>query len=75
MTPFKARAIIARHIIHDQLAYYGEDGDEWESHPEIGGKDWRLIVDRVREAAPQPVTAADLAAATAVLEARAERSR
>lgn len=21
MTPFKARAIIARHIIHDQLAY------------------------------------------------------
>lgn len=71
MTPFKARAIIARHIIHDQLAYYGEDGDE--QHYDIG--DWRLIVDRVRDAAPQPVTSADLAAATAVLEARAERIR
>lgn len=72
MTPFKARAIIARHIIHDQLAYYGE---EREQHYDIGEKDWQLIVYRVRASAPQPVTAADLAAATAVLEARAERSR
>lgn len=48
--PEEALAEVARHIIHSALAYYGEDGDEWEQYPDIGEHDWERIVEMVREA-------------------------
>lgn len=48
MTPGEAVMIVAHHIIHDALAYYGEDGDERDAYPEIGEGDWELIVAAVR---------------------------
>lgn len=48
-----AREVVARRIVHDALAYYGEDGDEWEGYPEVGEDDWKLIAAAVRDTGDQ----------------------
>ncbi|WP_454301130.1 hypothetical protein [Salana multivorans] len=70
-----AREVVARRIIHDALAYYGEDGDEWEGYPEVGEDDWKLIAAAVRDTGDQYRQHPDvIGQALRVLTDRAEAS-